>query len=151
MGKDRQHILYEVTKWKWMPLWTSRRPASATSKWDDQIWWWEQFIHSQQQTFDYQNNPIAFYWRMENHHQLLNAERQWIWKHHVDFPRRLHVQDPTGSAHRPSSKARLDQLQRKQQEFWWDRSSEYKLWGQTTWVKLGCVILNLQFLQFPCL
>ena len=36
----------------------------------------EQFIHSQQQTFNYQIKPIALYYRMENHHHLLNVERQ---------------------------------------------------------------------------
>lgn len=36
----------------------------------------EQFLHSQQQTFNYQINSISLYCMVENHHHFLNVERQ---------------------------------------------------------------------------
>ena len=77
MGKGRQHILCELQRG------SERRREQAgalllqlQSEMTKSPGDGEQFIHSQQQTFNYQMNPISLYCRMENHHHFLNEERQ---------------------------------------------------------------------------
>ena len=79
-----------------MPQQTSRRLASPTSKPPSDG---GQFFHSQQQTFNYQINPLSLYCIMENQHHLLKVGRQWIWEHLVGSPHRLNVQDLTRAPH----------------------------------------------------
>lgn len=59
----------------------------------------EQLIRSQQQTFNYQINPVSLYCMTESQHHLLNVGRRWVWERLVGFPHRLNIQDPMGSAY----------------------------------------------------
>lgn len=90
----------EVTEWTGMPQQTSRRRLlQLQSEMAKPPSDGERLIHSQQQTFNYRINPVSLYCMTESRHHLLNVGRRWVWEQLVGFPRRLNVQDPTGSAH----------------------------------------------------